>query len=223
MGPLPPVDAVLRIALKYTLDADIDVINRFFASYSGAAPSTAELDTFCTTVGTGWADELADIAPTNLHLVEVTAEDLTSATAASGTATVSHAGTAGSVTDTAARCLIVKRLIARRYRGGHPRLYLPYGVGADTTTSQTWNPTFVTTAVAAWVSFMGVVTAAGWSGAGTISDVNVSYFEGYTNFTFPSGRVKAIPKLRATPLVDVVTGYSGNPNLASQRRRNQTP
>jgi hypothetical protein len=50
--------------------------------------------------------------------------------------------------------------------------------------------------------------------------VNVSYFSGFTNVTFPSGRIRPVPKLRSVPLVDTVTSWSTNPNVASQRRRN---
>jgi hypothetical protein len=56
---------------------------------------------------------------------------------------------------------------------------------------------------------------------GTVTPVNVSFFSGFTNKTFPSGRTRPVPTPRVTPLIDPIIGSDVNPKVATQRRRNQ--
>jgi hypothetical protein len=221
MAPLPAVPLVLRITLHHTDGGDVNVLDRFFMAFSGTAPTDAQLNTLCTAIGTAWNSAIGPMVYTSISLTEVQAQDLTSATAAAGLAIVSHAGTRTGAGTPAALCCVLKFGIARRYRGGHPRMYTPWGTEEDFLTPQTWSTTFLGEAIAAWNLFVGDIVAAPWSG-GTIGDqVNVSYYEGFTNFTYPSGRTKALPKLRVTPLIDPIVSVGVNPHFASQRRRNQ--
>jgi hypothetical protein len=222
MPALAPVAHVLRVIAKQEeTGADQNVLNRFFINYAGSAPSVAQLNTFAAAVATAWDNNMGDIQNTNHGLIEISVEDLTSATAAVGAAVAATFGDLGGtqLTNAVAGCLSFQ--IPRRYRGGHPRIYLMCGDVTKLATNNTWTGAFITAVEAAWVAFIAAVIAAGWAGAGTLEQVNVSYFHGFTNFTFPSGRTKAIPTPRVAPLVDVVSGVVLNPHLASQRRRNQ--
>ena len=55
-----------------------------------------------------------------------------------------------------------------------------------------------------------------------VDQVNVSYYEGFEVVTdLRTGRSRDVPQLRpGGPAVDKITGFSINPKLGSQRRRN---
>jgi hypothetical protein len=224
VAPLPNVPSVVRVVCRQTVGTDMDVINRLYFQYNSVALSNTQMSTWCTAVATAWSAHISGSQNQITTLVEVTAEDLTSPTSSVGSATVSHAGALTDSPIAAGTAMVIGGLIARRYRGGKPRTYLYVGGsneigGVD---PQMWSSAFPGTVQAAWAAFIAACNAA-WPFSGTVQ-VNVSYYEGYTNFTYPSGRVKAIPKLRVGgPITDVITGYKANPNIASQRRRNQTP
>jgi hypothetical protein len=222
MPALPAVSKVIRTALRFnSTDADSDIISRFFTSYSGSAPTDAELVAWCTAVAGNFATNCAGLYPSVLQLVEVSAEDLTSATSAVGDYTAAAAGSRSGAPLSAGAAMVISYKIARRYRGGHPRGYWPFGTAADLTTQDEWGSTFLTDALSDFNAFGDANVTSGWSGAGTLAGVNVSYYEGFTNHTYPSGRVRAIPTLRGTPVIDPIIANSINPKVGSQRRRNQ--
>ena len=222
MPALPNVASTLRVTLKYALtDSDPDVINRIFVSYSGSAPTDAELATFAGAVADAWDTNLASLYNEETALQEVLVEDLTSDTASVGNAVVEIVGTRSGAALTAGVAVVISEKIARRYRGGHPRVYLGAAIASDIATSNEWNTDFLTAMATGWDNFIVAVKAAGWSGAGTLTPVNVSYYSGFTNHTYPSGRVRPIPTLRGTPLTDPILTYAVNIKCASQRRRNQ--
>jgi hypothetical protein len=218
---LPDVANVVKLALEYALSAeDQNAVNRLFFKYSGTAPTDSDLDTFANAVGDAWGTALKSWFGIETTLDQVTAEDLTSPTAAVGNAPFGIEGTRTGGFVGAATCAVIRNKIARRYRGGHPRTYWQAGVDTDLDTANTWSSDFQTGFETAVAAFVSAVEAAGWTGAGTILPVNISYYEGFTNHTYPSGRVRAIPTLRVTPLVDSIIAYQCNPQTGSQRRRN---
>lgn len=222
MPALPPVPKTLRVTLRFeSTDADQDIISRFFINYSATAPTDSDLVTFCTAVSGAAALDLVPLFPEVLSLTEVIAEDLTSSTSAVGSYSETVGGTRSGAPLSAGAAAVMQYRIPRRYRGGHPRGYWPFGTAADITTQDAWGSVFLAAYLTNWESFITAVQASGWAGAGALAQVNVSYFEGFTNHTYPSGRVRAIPTPRVTPLVDFVTDYFANPKVASQRRRNQ--
>lgn len=220
MPALPDVPEVVRFTLKQTLSLDTDCINRFFVSYSGTPPTDTGMDTWTSAVATSWATNLEPLAGEGVILTEVLGEDLTSDTSAVGQTFTSDTGTRGAVI-AAGVAAVLQLHIARRYRGGHPRLYLPFGIPSDMEFAQSWTSAFQTAVKDGWVAFMLDVISGAPSGTTALQQVNVSYFHGFTNVTFPSGRVRPVPTRRGTPLVDTITGVQLNPKLGSQRRRNQ--
>lgn len=223
MPALPNVAQVMRVALKYTLGGDVDVLNRMFFQYDGTAPSISDVDSWCAALGTIWNTHVASLVNNTVSLTEISSEDLTSPTSASGTASMFHSGTSDSGALNAGTALVMSGKITRRYRGGHPRLYFPYFGSSDLDTPQTWLADALSAMQTAWDTFIADTLESSLGSASIVGPVNISYFEGFTNFTFPSGRTKAIPKLRVTPLIDPIVSYSPNPAPASQRRRNLTP
>lgn len=207
------------------MGSDADVLDRFYCTYSGDPPTVADLDAFCSSVAAQWNASLKPMAHPNVTLVEVLAQDLSSDTGAVGTASVSLAGDRSGGPLPAGVVSLVNFVVARRYRGGKPRIYLPYGTDTDVSTPQAWTAGFITALTAAWAAFITDSFAAVWTGGGPLEQVVVSYYLGSTaTETGVPGppaymRGHTHPTLRAAPVNYSITGFSVNPIPASQRRR----
>lgn len=212
------------VSLIGTLDNDTDVVNRFFMDYASGSPPTS-LNTMCTGIGTDWGTDMKALFGTPYTLTAVEAIDLASSTAPVGAIGTSVTGTRSGTRISASSCAIVRFHIGRRYRGGHPRAYLAAGTTSDLTTEQQWSAAFTAAVGSAWATFIGHVAARVNTayGISVSRHMNVSYYHGFTNVTYPSGRTYPRPTLRVTPVVDPVLSYTVNPHVGSQRRRNQTP
>jgi hypothetical protein len=222
MPALPPAASVVKIAMKCTSGSDLDMVNRVFMQYSGTAPTVAQLNTFAAAVAAAWASELSAAYTTEKTLVAVTVEDLTSSTAAVGAWAGANAGVLGGGDLPLGVCVMLNFAIARRYRGGKPRSYFSWGSQADLSGDQTWLGSALTAFLGYYNTFITQVKAAPWAGATITDQVNVSYYEGFTNFTGPTGRDRARSTPRAgAAVVDAITAVSANPRYASQRRRNR--
>jgi hypothetical protein len=221
MPALPAVPKVIRVALIHSYGEDNDVVTRFFVSYSGTAPTAAQLNTYAAAMITNWGTDLKSLCNAQVKITECVVEDLSSPTSAIGAAVGSTAGTLAGATLTGGTAFVVSYTIARRYRGGHPRGYWPFGDAVTLNDPQTWTAGFTGNVNADLGAFFTDALAAGWTGAGTLLHVNVSYYEGFTVVTNPiTGRARNVPTLRATPLVDTVTGIVARTQVGSQRRRN---
>lgn len=221
MPALPPVPKVLQLAFG-TLDATNNYldINRLHFAYTGTAPSSAQLVSFATTVLTAFGSALAPSMISDLTISSLVAADLSSPTSAVASVSASVVGTLTGGPLPAGTALLMSATVARRYRGGHPRSYLPLGDDSKITNSTRWLGAFVTAVNTAWAGFITAVEGAGWTGAGTISPVNVSYYEGFTNLTTPNMRNYNVPKLRVGgPVIDPIVGYIGRARIATIRKR----
>lgn len=223
MAPLPAVSEVVRVDLKYTWASDTDVLNRFFVTYTGTAPTVANLNTFCAAVRGAWNTNLKAFAQTAVVLTQTEATDLTSSSAARGLDSTSVTGTRNGAILPAQTSVVVRLAIARRYRGGKPRIYMPLFDSTDLQNGQAWKSASTASLLTSVNAFFAAVLAAPWAGATLNSLVNVSYYNGFHNVTYPSGRVRSVPTLRGTPTVDTVTAFSINPAPGTQRRRAMTP
>src|ERR1700679_1124186 len=220
--PYPAAPKTLRVALKHVFGVDADVLPRFFISYAGTAPAVTELATFNPAVATAWNSDLAGLTPNECALVEVETIDLSSDVASVATTTVSHTGTRGSAFLDAATALVASYTILRRYRGGHPRGYWPFGIETDLEDPQDWSTTFLTACASGLEAFFTAVLFAPWSGGGPLTQSNVSYYAGFTVITSPTtGRARNVPTLRGAPTIDLVTGIVPRQRVGSQRRRNE--
>lgn len=220
MPALPSVPDVLRIQFKWTSSSDVDVLCRLYWQYSGTAPTNGQLATMASTLAGNMNTVYGSYWHSDVTLTECIITDLSSPTAATGSATVSHAGTLTGTELPANTALLINFQVARRYRGGKPRLYLPLGSSSEMLTTQTWSTTFTTNVLSQYGTVQTDIANAIAVWGSSVSQVNVSYYKGFTVFTEPSGRARNIPTLRAGgPVVDTVTGYSVNPKFGSQRRR----
>jgi hypothetical protein len=110
--------------------------------------------------------------------------------------------------------------IQRRYRGGHPRGYWPFGVTTDLQNDVDWTAAFVTACNTGFSTFFTALFAAGWTGAGTLTQVNVSYYDGFTVVVSPTtGRARNVPTLRVSPVQDTILIVACKVSIGTQRRR----
>jgi hypothetical protein len=222
MPALPSPGQVLRVVMQMkSTDGDLDVVTRFFLAYTGTAPTVTDADTIAGDIEAAWAAHLAGNVSSVYTLYQVTVEDLSSTSGATGLWTGSTAGSRSGTALAAGAAFVLQKKISRRYRGGHPRGYLPFGVTTDLADQNTWSSSYPGAIATAWGAFTAALIGTVVNLTTLTHEVNVSYYEGFTNHTYPSGRVRAIPTLRATPIVDIISGYQGNPQVGSQRRRNQ--
>lgn len=220
MPALPPVPKVIKVRLIGNSSNDSDVGTGFDISYSGSAPSIAELNTFAAAIGTAWNSTLGALADVNFTMTTCEVADLTSSTAFTGSATFSHAGTATGATLPLSVAATVDYLVNLRRRGGHWHGQWRLGTQSSVSTSQVWSTTFTGNLVAEMTAFIVDVVAATWSGAGTLAHVAVGYY-GPPNRTITSstGRVRTVSTLLAVPDVFPVVGYRAFTRFGSQRRR----
>jgi hypothetical protein len=154
----------------------------------------------------------------NLVLTQLT--DLTTPSAPQVQDSTNAAGANGTDAQAEGVALVIRSKLARRYRGGHPRVYIPGQRSSNVAANGTWTPAFASAVLTNWNTFVSQCLVNVPVAAAPATEVNVSYFQGFTNKTFPSLRIHPVPTPRAVPLIDAVISHSVNPLPASQRRRN---
>lgn len=219
--PSPPNVAAVRCRLDYKDTDGFLAGSRFYLSYSGSAPSGANCVTLATDIATQWGTNLGPRVSNDWSLTEVDVLDLGSATGASGTFPTSTAGSNGSPGVPASVAAGTEFGIARRYRGGKPRMYLPGPASTALADAAHWNSTFVTNQNSAFSAFFTALEALSIGSMGTLQHVNISYYHGHNTSTPPwrGPGYKYPPLYRTTPQVDNVLSYSTKSVIASQKRR----
>lgn len=209
----------MRVRLGFTASAGTDMGSRFYLAYSGSAPTAANCVTLATDIAAAWASHLAAVCYELVSLTEVDVLDIATDSGAHGTDNPSTAGSLSGGTLVASAAINVEFNIARRYRGGKPRMFLPPPDDSSLASIDKYSSTFVGTVNTAFAAFMSEVTALSVGSIGTLSHVNVSYYQGFKNITNSSGRERAAPTYRNTALLDPITGYATKAVVGSQRRR----
>ena len=222
MPALPPVNLVFRADIHMQNNIGQKYSLRNFFTFSGGTPGPATCTTFGTAWGNSFITNILPIVANSQSITGVTVTDLTSASAATGSVSLTGAGTRGVASVPMDVCTLVNHHISRRYRGGKPRTYLPGPVSGDLADVSHWTTAFVTAAQAAYSAWITACLAAT---AGPIvigNHVSVSYYQGFKPFTTSSGRVKNISQVRTPPIpVDTIGSSTANTIPGSQRRRYQ--
>jgi hypothetical protein len=218
MPALPDVPNVLKATLQWTVSSDTDVGTGLFFEYSGTAPNNSACLALATTIGAAFGSP-EDHWDEDTSMVGVKVTDLSSATGGVG----EHAESiTGSLTSplSGATAVLVNYAMARRYRGGRPRSYLPWGDGTKLGNRQTWNGTFVTSCEDVLTTAFAAVIGSTSGGTTITNHVNVSYYAGFTVAISPTtGRARNVPTLRSSPLVTAISGFAVATRVANQRRR----
>lgn len=222
MPALPNVPNVAKIQFKGTYGNDVNVLNAVHCKFTGS-PSIVDCNNWALAVTNSWVSNIAPLVVGAFVLNEVTVTDLTSATGSVGFDIANHAGTNAGTATAAGVAMVMKLQIARRYRGGHPRVYIAGLPTADVTSENLWTTATINTWEAAWQLLMTATQAFSSAGVQATAICNVSYVSGHTWVQDSKGNWHREPVYRTSPLTDNVQAYVVNPIVASQRRRNQQP
>lgn len=204
MPALPNAPGVVKYEFLQTF-AGRQVVNIMHTLYGGSPGSVAEITSVAADAWTAWTTNISPQVNSGVVLTEVRATDLTSNTAPRGVHVANHAGGGGGTALTANAALVGSWQIARRYRGGHPRIYIA-GCQTDWLTDVAhWTNTVIANMQTALTGLMNDLAAISHAPYTGMSVVSVSYFSGHA--------------LRVTPENDLITGVVVHPRVDSQRRR----
>jgi hypothetical protein len=217
---LPNVPKVLRISYKFTIGEDNGALCRTFYQYTGGGATAVELNALATAIATSANTYLIPLMSSDRVLVAIEIVDLTNPSAPVGEAIVSHAGSRVGGILPASTAALESSEILRRYRGGHPRVYWPFGTQDDLADAQTW----VAGSVTAFLNGLNSHQA-DWFGSapvdlGSVNRVNVSYYKGFMVHTGVTGRARNVSTVNPLgPIVDAVVGEVVRVGVAQIRRR----
>jgi hypothetical protein len=215
MPALPDQPGVLRIDTFFGVSTDADVRTTLYFKYSGTPPSSTVCASIAGSIFTAATTELVPLMDDDHSLTGVTITDLTSPTSGQGSHAGSVAGTRGGAVLAAGTACLVNYRIARRYRGGKPRSYWPFGTSTDLANNSNWGGTFVSGVQASVTAYVADISSITDSGTALGAHVFASVQNPVTL------RWRNIPTPRPTAIApDVVTSLAVSSKPASQRRRN---
>lgn len=221
MPALPAYPNVLKVRTLWLVGADSDIGTTLHFKYSGTAPS----DAVCTSIATDiYGEAVSALAPllnTANNLTGVQVQDLSSSTAGFGEHLTGSDGSRSGEPLPAQTCLLYSSAIARRYRGGKPRTYWPFGSASDVLNPSAWQSAFVSAAQSGLDAYVAFIAALSVSGTILGAQVSISYYEGFTPVTNPvTGRTRDVPTVRSSAIApDVVLSNIARATPATQRRR----
>lgn len=205
MPPLPNVPNVMKFRTLGDSTAGINwnIVTHY--TYSGSPPSVPALTAFATTANTAWTADLTPLQHDDLSLTGHAIVDLSSETGAEATVEAAVPGTLTGAPLPAGAAMLVSYSINRRYRGGHPRQYLPVGDSTSTLNTSQWVSTFATSVFNAFRNYGNAIIGQVYGSTTITGRVAVSYYSGHV--------------LRATPVVLALELSGTSETIASQRRR----
>jgi len=218
MPALPPVPKVVGVKMVGTYDS-ADWVNTHYVQYTGSAPTVADLTTLCTDFEETWDLYIRTKVSNDCVLSSVVATDLDSDTGNGYTAAVNRIGSDTGANTPANVACCVSAKIARRYRGGHPRFYIAGIPQLSCQNGMTFTEAFRAAMQLAMsggaLNWLQRINTKTYPTMGTIKLAAVSRYAGHT-FDLEHNK---IPTPRATPLVNLITGYVVDAKIDSQRRR----
>lgn len=222
MPALPVVPGVCRIDVGWQVGTDLTAADRLFFSYTGGSPSSADCLAAATDIHGYAVTHLVPLLSEVMYLNDVRVTDMASVSGGDATYTDPVAGTRSVPGLSAQVCALVAYTIGRRYRGGKPRSYFPFGVSTDLGGEQIWSDAFVTAVNTGLGDWLGQIIDHAWGAPLIDAHVNVSYYSGFTSAQNPvTKRWRNIPTPRAVPVVDGILGFACDKLLGTQRRRIQ--
>lgn len=205
MTPLPPVPGALKVTLGWGVESETRSMTVFHLAYTGGPPSAGNCTTMAASIAADANTRFAALLNEDSALRSCTVLDLSSDMGGEGTNGAINVGTRTGDTLSAATAAVVSKHVARHYRGGHPRSYLPLGSAGDIGDG-VWNDPFPADVRTAWNDFINDCTSDG-TGCVITGEISVSYFNAGAR--------------RVAPVKDTVLSYAVSPLVGSQRRRNR--
>jgi hypothetical protein len=221
--PFPNVPGVLKLSMKFQTAQDLDIVCNTHWKYSSAQPAAAaDLNTFLTNVATAYTNDLQPLAGATVTHVQDTVTDL-SANGLQAIQTHTQVGTRAGAQLPISACVIWNLKILRRYRGGKPRVYWPFGTETDLADPAHWSTAAQTAFNAGLGNFASYLVSTAAGGMVVQSNCNVSFFQKFFSVKNPvTGRYRNVATLGPTPpypIVDLTQSASVNLTLGTQRRR----
>lgn len=205
MASLPPAGNIFRCVYSGTYGG-AKWANVFYVRYAPGPTAQADVTALAGGLRGAWNTSIKPCVSTAASLTQTVVTDLSSDTGLTGVDnTTTAGGNAGSTALPASVALTVSMKIARRYRGGHPRMYLVGQITTNTTNQTNWTPAWITTVGTNMEAWRQAVNALTYPSMTVIQLVNLSY---YSN--------KA---LRPQPTFDTITGIAVHSRMDTQRRR----
>lgn len=174
-GPLPDLPQGVKMRFGYTFN-NRSVFNIMYLKYSTSAPSVAELNTVSGLAMSAWTTNIKPVLLSTITLNYIDLQDVSSRT---GSYYQNTTGGVGSIAASnplpSSIAMAVSLKVAKRYRGGHGRIYMAGFNAADVTSGTNWLTARATAMNTAWSNFLA--NANGWtSGSNTYSVVVASYY-----------------------------------------------
>lgn len=220
--PSPPVAPnVLRVRFGFTVGEDVNALSALHFKWSGTAPTAAACAAIASDMQGDFATFAEPLMDESTKLTSTIVQDLTSSTGAEGEFTGTDAGTRSGDELPAEAAALWNHRISRRYRGGKPRSYWPFGVESDLEDRQTWASAFVSAVETGWGTFLtNVAGRPSHDGVVVGALCSLSIYEGFTVVTNPiTGRARNVPTYRSSAIIDPIVSGSLNIRVGSQRRR----
>jgi hypothetical protein len=216
---LPAVAHVIRIDYDFAYASNPHARCREFWFYTGTGATSTELATLAGSIGTQWGAIMKDHFNAEVTLETITITDLSSSTSPVGVGAIGIAGTRAGGAQPADVAVLESLHVARRYRGGHPRIYWPAFDNSDVLDALHWLAASVTEFTADLAEWRAAWDALIPADLGTIVPVAISYYQGFTVHTGTTGRARNVSTVRATPILDNVNSRTVQQGIATQRRR----
>ena len=183
-------------------------------AYTGVVPDATTLLTWLTSdVQAPWETLLEAEGSTDLSAVSIEAQDLGSPTGGSATVTPTAVGARTGDFAPASACVVCSWEINRRYRGGHPRTYFPFGTAGtyESGSAKLWYTGFIAACQTAIGTFKSAIEGTSTAGTDFTTLVSVSYYDRVIN--------PVAPYRRTDPVVDPVVALTVKQRICTQRRR----
>ena len=208
MPPLKPVMGVAKCIVLGEMSG-VACVNIFHWAKGSRTPFTqTELNTLASQLRAQYVSRFMEHIHPDYVLGSVEAIDLSTDEGLSGIASGSTPGTAAGAHMPANAAVCVTWKIGRRYRGGHPRNYLPPpGDVAITASQNSWDADYVTQVEASASNFRSSMNQVGAT-AGSLCCV-------HRYRTFTEGQVTELDP----PQVSLFIGQTVDNRIDSQRRR----
>lgn len=222
MPALPNVPQTIEVLLNGSDGGGAQFQNAWYFTYTGTADQTS-LNTLMGVVTAAWSAQLAPQVANTYRLTGVTITDLNSKTGAKVAETVSVAGTKNGTPLSSGAAMVVSGKESYRYRGGHRRVYLGGLLHEDLADANTLTTALTAALAAAVQAFVNEIISAAPALLGALKDVIVHRFgpSAGAPVKMDGYRVTRLSVPLATPITHPITSYVTNPQVGSQRRRNQ--
>lgn len=194
-------------------------LTRFFLGYTGTVSAT-DATTLLGTIETSWISRLQPITGPQYSLSNVTLDDLDSRTGVQVALPTAHTGSALDQGVNAGVAFVMSAKVSLKYRGGHSRVYIPGMHVGGLQDVNSWTVGFQGTVFTAWTGLLADAAVSPPVAIGALSTKTVRYISS-NKADFPPPPPSTFPALLPTPLVLTVNSWSSNPQVGSQRRRNQ--